>query len=417
MNDIIDVIVIGAGQAGLSASRLLQVSGVDHLVLERGEIGETWRSQRWDSFHLNTPNWSNTLAGVEFHPESPDAFCDRDALVTYLEDFVTSFDLPLRKQTPVNFLKKTPNGHYEVQIKGETLQARAVILASGSMSRPKLPEIASKLPSDVMSLSSGTYRNPSSLAGGAVVVVGGGQSACQIAEDLLGGGRETYLCASRVGRFPRTYRGREIVEWWRDMGFLDVHIDDLDDPSIEFSTQPLTSGIKGGHTVSLQALARDGVTLLGRAEDIDGHILKLGSELREYIAYADEKSQMFKKAVDAYIRKAGLSAPEPLPDPYEPELPDLRGSDELKQLDLKKAGVGTVIWGTGFDADWSWVDVGVFDKKGRPNHHSGVTDSPGLYFIGFPWLAKRKSGILYGVTEDADRIVEHIKDNVLTATT
>lgn len=167
--------------------------------------------------------------------------------------------------------------------------------------------------------------------------------------------------------------------------------------------------------MSLQSLARDGATLLGRVEDVDGYTLNLGGDLRQCIAFADDKSQMFKASIDGYIEREGVPAKEPAPDPGEPALPDLEGSDQLSSFDLRGSDVGTIIWCTGFDADWSWVQVDVLDEHGRPRHRAGVTESPGLYFMGLPWLSKRKSGILYGVPEDAARIVQHIGENVLAA--
>lgn len=409
----LDTVVVGAGQAGLVASRFLSDAGVEHVVLERGRIGESWRSQRWDSFFLNTPNWSNGLAGSPFHPEAPHAFEHRDALVAYFERYARQFRLPVREQVPVTALERHPAGGFTIHVDGERLWTSAVIVASGSMSRPRVPPMARRLPDGMPSLSAGTYKSPAALPDGAVVVVGSGQSGCQIAEDLLGAGRRVYVSASRVGRVPRFYRGRDILAWWRDMRFLEVTADELEDPAIQFAAQPQVSGTAGGHTVSLQSLARDGATLLGRAVDIAGSTLKLGDGLNDCIAFADDKAEQFKAAIDQYIAEHAIEASPPTPDPGEPSLPDLGGSDRLDALDLRSAGIGTVIWCTGFDADWSWVRVDVFDEHGRPRHRAGISECRGLYFLGMPWLAKRKSGILYGVSEDAARIVQHIERHVL----
>jgi len=364
-----EVVVVGAGQAGLAVSYLLTQSGIHHLVLERGELGESWRSQRWDSFCLNTPNWSNALPGCEFHPEVPDAFAARDQVVSFFERYARSFDLPVRQHTAVTRLERLASGRYALQTERETLHARAVVLASGAMSRPKVPSMAGRLSQELVSLSAGTYKNAEALPEGAVVVVGSGQSGCQIAEDLLAAGRRVYVCASRVGRIPRMYRGRDVLAWWQDMGFLEVGVDELKDPAIQFAAQPQVSGTNGGHTVSLQSLARDGATLLGRVEDVDGYTLNLGGDLRQCIAFADDKSQMFKAAIDGYIEREGVPAKEPAPDPGEPALPDLEGSDQLSSFDLRESDVGTIIWCTGFDADWSWVQVGRA-RRARPTSPS-----------------------------------------------
>jgi putative flavoprotein involved in K+ transport len=409
MDEAMDVVVIGAGQGGLAVSYLLTQEGIRHTVLERGRIGETWRSQRWDSFHLNTPNWANGLPGMEFAPDAPDAFGHRDELVSFFEDYARSFGAPVREHTPVTSLERLSNNGYRVRTGGESIQARAVVIASGGMSRPRQPAMAQNLPGDIASLTAGSYKSPETLPEGAVVVVGSGQSGCQIVQDLLDAGRRVYLCTSRVGRLPRRYRGREILTWWREMGFMDVRVDELENPAVQFAAQPQISGADGGRTVSLQSLARDGATLLGRALDVDGHVLKLGRELMECIQFADEKARAFKADIDAFIQREGIDAPGPEPDPGEPPLPDLGGSDLWERLDLRQAGVSSVIWCTGFDADWDWVKVDVFDDAGHMRHRDGIASSPGLYCIGFPWLSKRKSGILWGIPEDAARIVEHIR--------
>jgi putative flavoprotein involved in K+ transport len=409
MENTYEVVVIGAGQAGLAVSYLLGEHRIRHVVLERGAIGESWQSQRWDSFCLNTPNWANGLPGLEFDDGTPDAFGHRDEVVGYLERYARTFDLPVRQHTAVTGLDTLPTGSYAVHTETGTLQAGAVVLANGSMSRPRVPGIASDLPDDILSIPAGDYRNADALPAGSVLVIGSGQSGCQIAEDLLAAGRRVFLCASRVGRVPRRYRGRDTMSWWRDMGFMDVAVEDLEDPAARFAPQPQVSGTHGGHTVSLQSLARDGATLLGRATEVRGSRITLGRNLLDCIAFGDEKSASFKAGIDEWITSQGLDVEPPGEDPGEPPLPELGGSDGLAELDLRDAGAGCVIWCTGFDADWSWVHVDVFDDAGRPRHQGGVTESPGLYFIGHPWLSKRSSGILWGVGDDAARIVEHIR--------
>ncbi|MBW3553511.1 MAG: NAD(P)-binding domain-containing protein [Gemmatimonadetes bacterium] len=415
MDRTVEVAVIGAGQGGLAVSWLLQEAEVHHVVLERGAVGESWRSQRWDSFCLNTPNWCNSLPGLEFDPEDLDGFGHRDALVSYFERYVRRFDLPVEPHTPVRAVENLPTGAYEVRTDHGSIGARAIVLATGSMSRPRVPDMAGRLPSDILSISAGEFRNADVLPVGAVVVVGSGQSGSQIAEDLLAAGRRVFLCASRVGRVPRVYRGRDIVAWWHDMGFLDVGVEELEDPSALSATQPQVSGTNGGHTVSLQSLARDGATLLGRLSDVRGNRIALAGDLLGAIAFGDEKSRSFKAAIDKWIDSRGIDAEPPSADAGEPSLPDLDGSDQRRELDLRGAGVGCIIWCTGFDADWSWVHADVFDQNGRPRHQGGITESRGLYFIGHPWLSKRSSGILLGVKHDAARIVEHIRRGVIDA--
>jgi putative flavoprotein involved in K+ transport len=403
-----DVTVIGAGQAGLAVSYLLSQERIQHVVLERGKIGESWRSQRWDSFHLNTPNWSNSLPGLEFDLIAPDAFGHRKQIISYLERYADSFSAPVKENAEVISLRRLPTGRYHVRVGGDGFETGVAVIASGSMSRPRMPGIAQKIPGDILNLTAGTYKNAESLPDGAALVVGGAQSGCQIAEDLIAAGRQVYLCASRVGRVPRTYRGRDTLAWWRDMGFWDVRVEELEDPAMQFAALPQVSGTDGGHTVSFQSLSRDGVTLLGRVLDVEGNDLKLKPDLMESIRFADEKSSAFKNAIDAFIMREGITAPLAEPDHGEPALLDLNGSELMEKLDLRKAGISCVIWCTGFDANWDWLQVNVFDEHGRPQHILGISEHPGLYFIGFPWLSKRKSGTLYGIAEDTARIVEHI---------
>lgn len=404
-----DVVIVGAGQAGLAVSYLLDQEHIQHIVIERGRIGESWRSQRWDSFHLNTPNWSNNLPGMEFDPDAPDAFGHRDQMVSYLERYASSFNAPVRENAEVIALERLATGRYRLCIGDELIESRVAVVASGSMSRPRMPAIAQKLPGDITSLTAGTYKSQKDLPDGAVLIVGSAQSGCQIAEDLIRAGRRVYLCASRVGRIPRRYRGRDVLAWWRDMGFWDVRIEELEDPAMQFAALPQVSGTDGGHTVSFQSLARDGVTLLGRLKDVDGYHLKLKPDLMDSVQLADEKSSAFKAAIDRFIQQTGITAPPPEPDAGEPVLPDLSGSELLDQLDLRKLGISSLIWCTGFDADWDWLSAGDFNEQRQPVHQYGVGSVPGLYFIGFPWLSKRKSGTIYGISEDAGRIVEHIR--------
>jgi putative flavoprotein involved in K+ transport len=280
------------------------------------------------------------------------------------------------------------------------------------MSTPRVPAMAAELDPRITSLTAASYRDADAVAPGGVVVVGSGQSGCQITEDLLAAGRDVHLCVSKVARIPRRYRGRDTLSWWRDMGFLDVTVGDLPDPQIQFAAQPQVSGTGGGHTISLQSLARDGATLLGRVERIEGCVWHLRPNVDECVRFADQKCAEFKAGIDAYIDAKGILAPEPEPDPYEPPMPDLRGSDQLERFDLEAEGVSSVIWCVGFAGDFSWIRHDVLGERGLPIHDAGVSPVEGLYFVGFPWLTKRKSGILLGVSEDAGRIVDRITATV-----
>lgn len=404
----VDTVVVGAGQAGIAVSHLLSRAGVSHVVFERGRVGESWRSQRWDSFALNTPNWSNVLPGAAIGGADGDAFAHRDDLVEFFERYVAVNAVPVRGQTAVTSVEQSDGGGFRVDTETDHIEARNVVVCSGSMSTARIPAMADHIDGNIATLTAATYKNAEALPDGAVVVVGSGQSGCQIVEDLLGTGRKVYLCVSKVARIPRRYRGRDILSWWAEMGFLDVRVDELADPNAQYAAQPQVSGTRGGHTISLQSLARDGATLVGRVEGIDASVLRLGPSVADCVVFADQKCDEFKAAIDRYIIDQGIDAPAAVPDPYEPAMPDLNGSDTLQELDLRDADVSTIIWCVGFGGDFSWIRADILDERGLPRHHMGVSDIPGLYFVGFPWLRKRKSGILYGVGEDARHVVERI---------
>lgn len=407
-----DTIVVGAGQAGLGMAHRLEQDGRRFLVLERGRAGETWRTQRWDSFALNTPNWANVLPGTAYEGPEPDGFWHRDELVRSLEQYVSTHALPVRTGVTVTSVEAAPNGGFVVgtdEPGREALAARTIVIASGIMQTPRLPALSSEVPRPVKQQHTADYRSPDTLPPGAAVVVGSGQSGCQIVEDLLAAGRTVYLCCSKVGRVPRRYRGRDIVDWWRDMGFLDMTVEDLPDPAMRFATQPQTSGLgRYGHTVSLQQLAQDGARLLGRLIGVEDGSLIMDDRLSEYIRFADEKSAMFKRDIDAYLARNGIDPP-PLEDdaadaPAEPGA----GRRAPTRLDLAETDIKTIIWCTGFTADFSWIRLPVVDESGSPMHRGGVAPVPGLYFLGFPWLRSRKSGLILGVAEDSRHVASAI---------
>jgi putative flavoprotein involved in K+ transport len=411
----LEVAVVGAGQAGLAVSYFLQRAGLQHMVFERGRIGETWLSQRWDSFRLNTPNFMNALPRLPYDGPQPDGFWRNDEQVRYFQRYVNHWHLPVRTDVTVvsveqakdqeRFILKTrSNDGVEVPA-----SSRAVVVASGILHTPRFPPVRYCIPGDVVQLHTADYRNPAALPPGAVLIVGGGQSGCQVAEDLLLSGRTVYLSTSRVGRVPRRYRGRDILEWWIDTGFLDITFASLEDKSISRAAQPQASGLgRYGHTVSLQHLARRGVVILGRLLDVEAGTLVLGDDAAANVRYADEFSQRQKDNIDAYIARVGIAPPPLEDDPADLPDPQARCVSPLRRLNPGDANVTTVIWATGFHGDFSWIHLPVLDPEGRPIHQQGVASVPGLYFMGFPWLRSRKSGIIYGVEEDAQYIATAI---------
>ncbi len=412
----LDAVIVGAGQAGLGISYFLQQNGCNHIVLERGRIGESWLSQRWDSFKLNTPNFMNALPGLRYEGSEPGGFSRADELAQYFNSYAEHFSLPIRTGETVIAVEQPKKDECEFIVKikigeqrEEAVTCRSLVIASGVLNNPKLPAIHSRLPQNLVQMHTAGYRNAMELPPGAIVVVGSGQSGCQIAEELLLAGRTVYLCTSKVGRAPRRYRGRDILEWWIDKKFLDVTFDSLEDKAISRAAQPQVSGLGlQGHTVSLQSLKRQGATVLGRLLDVEGDRLILSDEAAAHVQFADAFSRKLKDDIDAYLAQAGLLPPPLEADPADIPDPQAECVSPLRELDLHEAQVSTVIWATGFTPDFSWVHVPTLDPQGRPVHQGGISPVRGLYFIGFPWLNSRKSGIVYGVAEDAQYMAEAI---------
>ena len=412
---MLDAVVIGAGQAGLAASYYLIQRGLSHIVLERGRIGETWHRQRWDAFALNTPNWLNALPGAPYDGPAPDGFADASALADAFAAYAERFALPVGTGVEVTSVRaEVGTDGFLVDTRSyagarATVAARNVVVAAGAQHRPKVPACASKLPAAVTRLHAASYRNAAALPAGAVVVVGSAQSGCQIAEDLSAAGRRVYLATGRSGRIPRRYRGRDIDAWLWDMGDFEATPAGLDDPSAIRVAQPQVSGVgRLGHTLSLQSLAADGVTLLGRLADVDGHLLLFDDSLADNIRFADEKSAAVKRDIDAYIDGEGIVAPPGEIEAADRPWTDAAGVASPSRLDVCAADISTLIWCTGFRADFPWLHLPVLDADGRPRHRDGVSPVPGLFFLGVPWLRKRKSGLVCGVAEDAAVIVNHI---------
>jgi putative flavoprotein involved in K+ transport len=415
----LDTVIVGAGQAGLGVSYFLQRAGRQHVVFERGRIGELWLSQRWDSFQLNTPNFMNVLPGLPYTGPETDGFWRRDELVHYFQGYVEHFQLPVRTGVTVVSIERAEDEQrfiVKTRIDGqaeESVTSRSIVIASGSLQTPKFPATRSRLPHNIAQLHTADYRSAAALPPGAIVIVGSGQSGCQITEDLLAAGRTVYVCTSKVGRAPRRYRGRDLLEWWVDMKHLDVTFASLADKAISRAAQPQISGLgRYGHTVSLQQLARQGAVILGRLLDSEGSTLILSDEATAHVRYADEFSQRLKDGVDDYLAQAGITPPPLEDDPADVPNSQAECVSPLRRLNLREAKVSTIIWATGFTADFSWIHLPVLDAEAKPIHQRGISPVPGVYFIGFPWLSSRKSGIIYGIEEDAHYIAGVIAEQL-----
>jgi len=410
MTEQVEVVIIGGGQAGLALSYYLTQQGRTHLVLEQGRVGETWRSGRWDSFTLNTPNWMTQLPGFPYQDDDPDGFLPREDIVAYLEQYSASFHAPLRCGVRVTAVRQQPGGDgYLVEAEQVSFRARNVVLATGAFPKPKLPTASAALSTIICQLHTSEYRSPQMLPSGAVLVVGTGQSGCQVAEDLHESGRQVYLSTSSCGRLPRRYRGKDITWWLTRTGFFDRTLDQLPSPTAKFDCNPHVSGNHGGHDINLRTFARQGMILLGRVQSAQGKQIILAPDLEENLAKADAFERQITQGIDEYIKKtdmevaANRTTAEALSNSATTTKPILI-------LDLQSAGINTVIWASGYQLDFGWVQIPVFDQVGYPVHRRGVTAFPGLYFLGLHWLYKTKSALLYGIGEDAAFIASVIAD-------
>lgn len=409
-----DTIVIGGGQAGLAISYCLSARGRDHIMLEQAaQPVHAWHNERWDSFTLVTPNWSIMLPGATYDGDAPDAFMPRDDIVAYLDQYVARFRPPVRCGVRVTKVEAEADGHgrrYRLDAEtgdGEplTFTTANVVVATGFHQHPKIPAYAAALPSTIHQIHSSAYRNPAALPEGAVLVVGSAQSGGQIAEELYQSGRRVYLCAGSAGRAPRRYRGDDIFRWLIRTGFFAMPAEQLPSPQARFAGPPHVSGTRGGHTLNLHQFARDGVTLLGHLQGAHDGSITLASDLHQNLAKADQFEAEVCDKVDRYIEQMGLESPRE-------ELPRLRDGyalEEVASLDVRAAGISTVIWAAGYIFDYSLIKLPVFDGYGFPIQTRGVTRFPGLYFVGLPWLNGLKSATFVGVGEDAEWLAETIE--------
>lgn len=403
----IDTLVIGGGQAGLATSRFLQQHQIEHLILEQSmQAAQAWRNDRWDSFALLTPNWTLQMPGAEYRGDDPDGFLPREQIVAYFENYIGRFNLPVRYGMRVTDVTARDGG-YRVVTAQQEFQASQVVVATGLFQRPKIPAFGRDIPDGILQLHSSQYRNPQSLPAGAVLVVGSAQSGCQIAEELYQSGRMVHLCVGGAGRAPRRYRGRDVFSWLYQLGFFDRTVDKLPSPRAKFAGNPHLSGRDGGHTLNLHQFARDGVHLLGRLTGANGSYILLADDLQENLAKADKFEADLVKMIDDYIEKNGLD----LPSESLPNLTDGYAVENMRELDLAARGITSIIWALGYDFDFSLVSLPVTDGDGYPVQERGVSQHPGLYFVGLPWLHKYKSGLLVGVAEDAAFIASHIAEH------
>lgn len=402
----VSVAVIGGGQAGLSASYHLKQNGIEHVILEKNQIAHSWKTQRWDAFCLVTPNWQCQLPGFPYRGSDPKGFMLRDEIVAYIENYAKHIAAPVFEGVAVTALKRDSDGGFLLETNRGALRADAVVLAVSGYHVPNVPRMAERLGGAITQLHSADYRNPSQLPEGEVLVVGSGQSGCQIAEDLHLAGRRVHLAVGSAPRCPRVYRGREVVEWLNDLGQYDLPVDQHGlKEGVRKNANHYLTGRDGGRDIDLRKFATEGMALHGRLKDIrDGKFI-LGDDLAANLDNADRVYNGICGLIDNHIASNAIEAPAQ--DHYTPVW---RPEASLSELDPSAQGITSVIWTTGFRSDWSWISLPMFDGNGYPTHTRGVTVVDGIYVIGMPWLYTWGSGRFVGVGRDAEHVVSKLLD-------
>ncbi|HEY2523112.1 MAG TPA: NAD(P)/FAD-dependent oxidoreductase [Streptosporangiaceae bacterium] len=400
----IEVLVVGAGQAGLAMSEQLSGYGVPHLVVERGRIAERWRSERWDSLVTNGPAWHDRFPGLEFAGLNPDDFAAKEQVADYFAAYAEKVGAPVRCGVEVTSVgKNAGRPGFSAETSGGTIDARFVVAATGPFQRPVIPALVPE-GAGLVTIHSSSYRNPRQLPDGAVLVVGAGASGVQIADELRRSGRPVYLSVGPHDRPPRRYRGRDYCWWLGVLGKWDI----APPPAGARHVPIAVSGAYGGHTVDFRRLAASGIQLAGRADSFRDGTMHFAPDLGRNIARGDAYYLSLLDECDAYVERNGLDLPA------EPDAHILGPDPEcvahpVLELDLGRAGVTSIIWATGFGTDFGWLRVSAFDEHGKPRHQRGVSSEPGVYFLGLPWLSRRGSSFIWGVWHDARYLADHIQ--------
>ena len=389
----IDTVIIGGGHAGLTMSYSLSQLGREHLILERGRVVKRWRSERWDSFCFQFPNWTIEAPGFKYQSDDPEAFAPGREIVRFIQDYATFIKAPTRCGVEVTCLERASGpGRYLLTTNNGMIEIANVVIATGPYQRAVIPAMNSDVSKNIFQVHSSAYRNSSQLPTGAVLVVGSGASGCQIADDLNQSGRQVYLSVGRHSRVPRRYRGKDFAYWGAALKRTEQIVDTVP-VQLRKGAELLLTGANGGYDVDLRAMAARGIVLLGHLQGMKDSDVILADDLEQNLAKGDESFENLKKAVDEYVTKNGLEVPQEEQSKVSPNIPR-EISSPISHLNLKDAGVSTIVWASGFRCEFDWVKLPMFDDGGEPVHRRGVTQFPGIYFLGLRWLYKRKSAFL-----------------------
>ncbi|MFP6569584.1 MAG: NAD(P)-binding domain-containing protein [Dehalococcoidia bacterium] len=403
-----NIVIIGAGSAGLATSYFLTERNIAHVVLERGLVGNTWDVERWDGFHLVNPNWAVRLPGFYYSGTEPDGYLSKIETVDYLQNYAKHFGAPVRTGVDIANLERVGHRYLLTSSSGERHRARCVVVATGAFGVPKIPNYATSLSRSISQIHSADYKNPASLAQGGVLVVGSGQSGAQIAEELYEAGKTVWLSVGNAGRRPRRYRGRDSSWWNYTMGSFDKTIENVESiDDARYGASSHTSGAKGGHDIYLREMAKNGVILVGPVTGGEGCSLSLRTDLVEILQGVDEHPLNWMRNVDEYVKKNGIQVP-PDDTVAPPDIQDWPKGESPDSLNLVESGIKTIVWSTGFKYDFDWIKLPITGDHNYPNQHRGVTDYPGLYFMGLQWMYGSKSAQFIGVGEDAEYVASHV---------
>jgi putative flavoprotein involved in K+ transport len=403
MQEHFDTVVIGGGQAGLAMSTMLQQRGLEHVVLERRQVGQRWRTERWESLRFQFPNWSLELPGYAYSGENANGFAHWREILGVIEDYAASTRAPVREHTEVTELR-ADDGGFVLSVPDGTIHARHVVVATGPFQRPRIPQFSKGAPPSVLQTDPTRYRRPEALPDGAVLVVGSGASGCQIGDELLRAGRTVFLSISRHRRVPRRFRGKDVYWWLERMGRFAQTIDSF--PGRQWPPSTVVTGVSGGYDVNVRHMAADGIRVLGRVLGASDGTLAVARNANEVLDEADETYAGFLAAAREFAAAnpdMDLAEEEPTGSAVLPGR-----VAEVESLDLRRENVSAIVWATGYDYDYDWLRAPVLDVQGRPLQQRGVSPAPGLYFLGLHWMHTFKSGLFSGVGSDAQYLAEHM---------
>ncbi|MBY3135152.1 MSMEG_0569 family flavin-dependent oxidoreductase [Rhizobium laguerreae] len=395
-------VVVGGGQAGLSASHYLKRQGIDHVVFEKKTVAHKWKNERWDAFCLVTPNWQCQLPDHPYDGTDPHGFMVKDEILAYVDRFVKKVEAPVLEQTSVTSIENH-GGLFRLETSAGAVTADAVVIATSLYANPAIPRAGERLPEDITQIHTAAYRNADQLPEGGVIVVGSGQSGCQIAEDLHLAGRKVHLVTGNAPRCARFYRGRDVVDWLSDIGQYDITVEHDGMTKKKHDTNHYLTGRDGGRDIDLRKFALEGMALYGRMSGIAAGRMLFEPNLKANLDGADRVYNGINALIDRHIAEKGIDAP--LGSPY---VPVWEPEAEIVELDLKAEGITSVIWATGFSPDWSFVGLPIFDGNAYPVHRRGVTAVDGVYVLGLPWLWTWGSGRFLSVGRDAEHVVGHL---------